>query len=94
MAQQGRWNITNRIMLEDRGAKPKEDGDLLREYQAMHEENFLSSWLLEDVDGKVEERERLNEEAKQEEVKVGRERKGERSETSRKVNLYGSFRKS
>ena len=33
----------------DRGALPNEDGDQLREYKAMHEENFLSSWLREDV---------------------------------------------
>ena len=45
-------------MLEDRGALPREDGDLLPEYHAMHEENFLSSWLREDVAGKEKRRER------------------------------------
>ena len=45
VAQKGSWNITKKRMLEDGGALPKEDGDLPREYQAMHEENFLSSWL-------------------------------------------------
>ena len=65
-------------MLEDGGVLPKEDGDLLREYQALHEENFLSSWLREDVEGKEEERARLNEEAKQEESRSGkREVEGE-----------------
>ena len=64
MAQNGIWNM----------AKKR----LLREYQAMHEENFLNSWLREDVERKVEERERLNEEAKQEESKHGkREVEGE-----------------
>ena len=38
IAQKGLWNIAKKRMLEDRG-------DLLREYQAMHEENFLSSRL-------------------------------------------------
>ena len=38
MAQKGRRNIAKKRMLEDGGAWPKEDGDLLREYQAMHEE--------------------------------------------------------
>ena len=38
--------------------------DLLREHQAMHEENFLSSWLRWDVEGKEEEREKMNKEAK------------------------------
>ena len=41
-------------MLEDRGALPREDGDPLREHQAMHEENFLSSWLRENVERKAE----------------------------------------
>ena len=27
---------------------PKEEGDVIREYKAMHEENFLSSWSRED----------------------------------------------
>ena len=40
MAQKGLWNIAKKRMLEGRGALPREDGDLLREYQAMHEENF------------------------------------------------------
>ena len=26
---------------------PREVGDVIREYNAMHEENFLSSWLRE-----------------------------------------------
>ena len=43
------WNIAHTRVLEGRGAVPKEDGDLFREYQAMREENFLSSWLREDV---------------------------------------------
>ena len=36
--KKGRWNIAKRKLLEDRGALPRKDGDLLREYQAMHEE--------------------------------------------------------
>ena len=32
-------------MLQDRDALPKEEGDVIREYKSMHEENFLSSWL-------------------------------------------------
>ena len=43
MALKGSWNVAKRRMLEDRGALSKEDGDLLREYQAKHQENFLSS---------------------------------------------------
>ena len=42
-------------MLQDRGVSVKGEGDIVREYKAMHEENFLSSWLREDVEG-IEER--------------------------------------
>ena len=30
--------------MQDRGTLPKEESDVTREYEAMHEENFLSSW--------------------------------------------------
>ena len=72
VAQKGLRNIAKRRMPEDIGALPREDGDLLREYHAMHEENFLSSWMREDVEGKEEQRERLNEEAEREESKRGK----------------------
>ena len=45
------WNVAKKRMLEDRRVLPKEDGNQLREYEAMHEENFLISWLREDVEG-------------------------------------------
>ena len=56
MAQKGLCNITKKRMLEDSGAVPRQDVDLLSENQAMHAENFLSSWLREDVEGKNEEK--------------------------------------
>ena len=31
-------------MLQDRGEWPEEEGELMREFKAMHEGNFLSSW--------------------------------------------------
>ena len=61
MTEKRLWNIAKKRMLEDRGALPKEDGNLLREYRAVHEENFLSSWLREDVGGEEGETERLSE---------------------------------
>ena len=61
-----------RKMLEDRGALPKEDGDQPREYKAMHEENFLSSWPREDVEHTVEGRKNMNKEAREEESKSGK----------------------
>ena len=51
MAQKWLWNIAKKRMLEDSGALRREDGDLLPENQATHEEHFLSSWLREDVEG-------------------------------------------
>ena len=50
---------------------PKEDGDLLREYKAMHEENFLNSWLREDTEDKAEEMEKMRTRTKEEETKSG-----------------------
>ena len=85
MAQKELRNIAKRI-LEDRGALPEEDGNELREYKAMHEENFLSSWLLEDVEGVKAESERRKED-KQEESKNEKcevEREGERIEIKRR----------
>ena len=64
-------------MLEDGGASPEGDSNQLREYRAMHEEKFLSSWLREDVEGRKAEMERLSEEAKQEKNKCGKKRGGE-----------------
>ena len=54
MAQKGQWNLSKKKMLQDRGALPKEEGDIVREYNAMHEKNFLSSWPRENLEGKEE----------------------------------------
>ena len=35
MAHKGLWNVAKKRMLEDKGALPKEDGNLLREYRCM-----------------------------------------------------------
>ena len=42
--------------MQDRGALPREGGKVIREYNAIHEENFLSSWLREETVGKDERR--------------------------------------
>ena len=66
------WNIAHTRVLEGRGAVSKEDGDLFREYQTMREENFLSSWLRDDVE--VTTRRRGHEQKSQRrKVKVGYE---------------------
>ena len=40
--------------MRERGALPKEEGDAIGEYKAVHEENSLSSWLREDGKHKEE----------------------------------------
>ena len=40
MTPKGLWNVAKEKMLKDRCALPKEDGDQLREYKAVHEEKF------------------------------------------------------
>ena len=54
MAQQGLWSFAREKRLQDRGALPREEGDVVREYKAVYEENFLSSWLREDLVRKEE----------------------------------------
>ena len=45
------YGMLPRKKLEDRGALATENRNQLRGYKAMHEENFLSSWLREEVVG-------------------------------------------
>ena len=54
-----------------RSALPKEEGDIVRENKAMHEENFLSSWLREDVEGMEERRKNREDKAGEEESRTG-----------------------
>ena len=46
-AQKGQCNLAREKMLQERGAVPMEESDIVREYKALHEEHFLSSWLKE-----------------------------------------------
>ena len=41
-------------IMKERGELLNEEGDAVRKYKAMHEENFWSSWLREDERGKEE----------------------------------------
>ena len=43
----------------------KEKGDLVRKYNATHEEKFLSSWLRENTKGKAEEAEEMRKRPKE-----------------------------
>ena len=48
MAQKGLWNLVREKVLQDREEFLKEEGHVIGEYMAMHEEIFLSSGLRED----------------------------------------------
>ena len=43
---------------------PKVEGDLTRDYKAMHEESFLSSWLRLDVESKATNMEKMDKDAR------------------------------
>ena len=66
LAQKGLRNLARGKMLQDRGALPKEEGDIVREYKAMYEENFLSSWLKEVGADKTERTIEVDKETKEE----------------------------
>ena len=53
-------------MLQDSGALPEEEGDVITQYKAMHEENFLSSWLRKDGEDKKESKMEVDRESKEE----------------------------
>ena len=48
MAQKGLWNLAKEKIMMEEGELPNEEGDVVKEYKAMHEEDFWSSWLRED----------------------------------------------
>ena len=60
--------------MKERGQLPDEEGDAAREYKAMHEENFWSSWLRGDERGK-EERMAKPRRTKKKKVKRGKEKR-------------------
>ena len=53
-------------MLQDRGALPEEEGDVITEYKAMDEDNFLSIWLREDGEDKKERKLEVDKETEEE----------------------------
>ena len=84
VAQKGLWNLAKEERLQYRGALLREERDVIREYTAMHDENFLSSWLREDLVGKEERRKedkKLREEVeKKEKREEEQKREGEKEE--------------
>ena len=61
--------------MKERGELPDEEGDVVKEDEAMHEDDFWSSWLREDERGKEE----RNEEEKGEKRKRGKEKRRKES---------------
>ena len=55
---------------------PSEEGDVLREFEAMHEEDFWSSWLREEEEEKGENRKRVVEKEEYETETVKRRCEG------------------
>ena len=79
LTQKGLWNLARKSVLEDRGALPEEEGDVIREYKAMHEEHFSSSWSREDGREKDEKMVKVSNE-NEEERDEKRRREGEKGE--------------
>ena len=96
MAQKICKTVPKKRMLEDRGALTEEFGNVIREYQAMQEENVLHGWLRENVEGKAEEMENVSRAAKEEESKSGKREVEEKREVvevnSKRVCFDGSLR--
>ena len=84
------WNFAKEKILRERGELPKEEGDAVREYKAMHEENFLSSRLWEDVRGKKERTAKVSEKNEEERCeKRKREVEKEENKTERVNRRWG-----
>ena len=70
--KKGFWNLARDKRWQEGGAMPEEEGDVIREYNALHEENFLSGWLM-DVEGeggkKWKVKERVREEGGKKEMR-------------------------
>ena len=66
-------------MLQDRGALLWEEGDIVRECKATHEETFLSSWLEGGCEGIEERRKDIENKSREKESRSGK-REVERDE--------------
>ena len=78
MAQKGLWNSAKEKDMKERGELPSEEGDVVKESKAMHEEDFRSSWLREDERGREERM--ANAERKEKEKKRNKRKRVEEKE--------------
>ena len=79
-ALKGMWNLAKE-KIKERGELSNEDGDVVREYKAMHEEDFWSSWLREDEKSKEERKAEAEGKGEEEGEKRKREEEKEENET-------------
>ena len=70
--------------MKERGELPNEEGDVVKEYKAMHEEDFWTSWLREDERGKEE---RMAKAARNEEEKGEKRKRQEEKEENETVTV-------
>ena len=94
MAQKGLWNLaTEKKTMKERGELPSEEGDVVRESEAVHEEDFWSSWLREGEKSKGESK--IEAEGKREVEGEKRKREEEKEEnetvTVQKKNVRSGF---
>ena len=67
--------------MKERGELPNEEGDAVREYKPMHEEDFWSSWPEEDEKSKEERKAEAEGKGEEEGEKREREEEKEENET-------------
>ena len=73
VARKGLSNVARERMLQDRGALPKEEGDV-------HEDNFFCNWLREDLEGTEERRKDTEKKGREEESRSGKRKVKRRGE--------------
>ena len=76
-AQKGMWNLAMKKIMKERGELPNEEGEEVREYKAMHGEDFWSSWPREDERGNEERMAKADRNEEEEGEKRKRKRNGD-----------------
>ena len=80
VARKGLWNLAKEKIMKERGELPNEVGDAVREYKAIHEEDFWSNWLREYEKSKEETKAEAEGKGEEEGEKRKREEEEEENE--------------
>ena len=91
MAQKGLWNLAGEKVLRERGALPKEKGDVIGECKAMHEDTFPEQ-LVEGKMGKRKKKEHGNGQGDQKEER-GKKRRREEKREDQEQNETGGVKR-